>query len=105
MQDNGFETISRLELNRRMREVHPENMDPDKGYALVNVLSRDDYDKEHIPRSINIPMGHEELFEKRYSKEKPIIVYCASSTAKRRRRSRPAWRTKAFKMSSITEPE
>jgi rhodanese-related sulfurtransferase len=79
MQDNGFETISRFELSRRITESRPDNADPDKGFALVNVLNPEVFAKEHIPASINIPAGNEQEFEKRFSKEKDIILYCANS--------------------------
>ncbi len=32
----------------------------------------------HIPGSINIPHGNEDVFERRFAKDKEIIVYCAS---------------------------
>ncbi len=30
----------------------------------------------HIPGSINIPQGNEDEFERRFAKDKEIIVYC-----------------------------
>ncbi|MGQ0593864.1 MAG: rhodanese-like domain-containing protein [Gammaproteobacteria bacterium] len=32
----------------------------------------------HIPGSINMPHDTEHLFERRFAKDKEIIVYCAS---------------------------
>ncbi|MFH0343068.1 MAG: rhodanese-like domain-containing protein [Chromatiales bacterium] len=32
----------------------------------------------HIPGSINIPHGNEGVFERRFAKDKEIIVYCGS---------------------------
>ena len=32
----------------------------------------------HIPGSINIPHGNEDVFERRFAKDKEIIVYCGS---------------------------
>lgn len=80
MQSQEFEPISRAQLTKRMNDIPPENVDPDRGYALVNVLEKDAYAKEHIPASINIPIGDEREFQKRFSKHKDIVVYCASST-------------------------
>ena len=54
-----------------------------KGDAvIVNVLSENDYSKEHIKGSENIPL-EDENFETEVealvqSKDKPVIVYCAS---------------------------
>lgn len=50
-------------------------------FVLVNVLSKEYFDKQHIPGSINIPL--DENFEKNAkekipSKSKKVVVYCAS---------------------------
>ncbi|MBD3214971.1 MAG: rhodanese-like domain-containing protein [Candidatus Lokiarchaeota archaeon] len=51
----------------------------DKDFVLIEVLSEDQYEKEHIPGAINIP---EERIEtdvpKKFDKNFPIVVYCAS---------------------------
>ena len=79
MTERSYDVMSREAVKQRLDHSDPDNRDPAKGYALVNVLSQDDFDKEHIPDSINIPAGHEEEFERRFAKEKEIIVYCDST--------------------------
>lgn len=78
MQENGFEVISVDQLGQRLADDSPDNSDPADGYALVNVLGEDSYQREHIPDSINIPQGEEDAFERRFSRDKEIVVYCAS---------------------------
>lgn len=78
MQVAEMETISQAELSKRLAQEPPDNEDARKGYALVNVLGSEQFAKEHIPNSINIPKGREDEFEKRFSHDKEIIVYCAS---------------------------
>lgn len=79
MQDQRIETITRPELNRLIADARPDNTNPDEGFALVNVLEPEQFAREHIPASINIPVGDEQEFEKRFSKEKDIVLYCAST--------------------------
>jgi rhodanese-related sulfurtransferase len=71
-------TIERSELLRRLTDEPPANEDAKEGYALVNVLAPEAFAREHIPNSINIPKGNEDEFERRFDRDKPIIVYCAS---------------------------
>lgn len=52
------------------------------GLAVVNVLPEEQFSKEHIPDSENVPVAAEE-FERRVrqlagGKDEPIVVYCAS---------------------------
>lgn len=75
----AFRTIDRDGLARRLERQRPDNGDRSQGYALVNVLGEEQFQQEHIPGSSNIPQGQEEAFEKRYAKDKEIVVYCASS--------------------------
>ena len=79
MQSPRFETMNQTELSRRVKNSRPQNAHPTEGLALVNVLSQGDFAKAHIPSSINIPVGSEDEFAKRYTKDKEIVVYCASS--------------------------
>ena len=78
MPDNEVETLSADELEQRLEQEAPDNDDRSEGYALVNVLGEESYEREHIPDSINIPQGEEDAFERRFSRDKEIIVYCAS---------------------------
>ncbi|MGH8615893.1 MAG: rhodanese-like domain-containing protein, partial [Gammaproteobacteria bacterium] len=61
----------------RRRTTVPD--DAEQGYALVNVLKPEAFEREHIPGSDYIPEGNEVTFEQRFSKDKEIIVYCAST--------------------------
>lgn len=74
----GYSTISREELRRKLEEGGPNNEDAAAGYAVVNVLPREKFVAEHIPKSINIPQDEQERFGRKFDLEKEIIVYCAS---------------------------
>lgn len=76
--EKAIETLGVTNLKDRLDRESPDNTDPKKGYALVNVLGEETFEKEHIPQSINIPKGREDEFEQRFSRDKEIIVYCAS---------------------------
>lgn len=73
-----YEEISAEQLERRLEHESPDNDDPSDGYALVNVLGGQSFEREHIPASINIPQGDEDAYERRFSRDKEIIVHCAS---------------------------
>jgi len=69
-----MKTISAKELK--------EKIDSGDKFKLVDVLSKESFDTQHIPTAISIPGGE---LEKRAPKELPdkneeIIVYCASKT-------------------------
>jgi rhodanese-related sulfurtransferase len=83
----NFETIDRKTLNQKLSSHVLDNLDPESGLALVNVLNRDVFDEKHIPNSVNIPLSEIDQFERRFSKEKNIIVYCASSDCDASRRA------------------
>jgi rhodanese-related sulfurtransferase len=72
-------TIDRNDLEQRMAAHSLNNQDRRRGFALVNVLGEGAFAMAHIPGSINIPHGTEDVFERRFAKDKEIIVYCASS--------------------------
>lgn len=71
--------ISLEELKTRLDVESPMNEDRNKGFALVNVLSPEEFQKEHIDHSINIPKTKVDEFERRFDKAKELIVYCGSS--------------------------
>lgn len=71
-------TIDRAELEAKLRDEKPNNHDPERGWALVNVLDEETFADQHIPDSINIPGDSLDRFEKRFAKSKEIVVYCAS---------------------------
>ena len=64
------------------RETLKRTIDKGSNLTILNVLPEDYFQKEHIKGSENISVQEEE-FEKKVenkvgSKDKPIIVYCAS---------------------------
>jgi rhodanese-related sulfurtransferase len=78
MSEPSVTPITRDTLVRKLERGHPDNDDPSAGFALVNVLGEDQFERERIPGSANIPQGQEEVFERRFEKGKEIVVYCAS---------------------------
>jgi rhodanese-related sulfurtransferase len=61
-------SIARDELQRLLREEHAQ---------LVEVLPRDDYEDEHLPGAINIPLKTLDAeTARRLERERPVIVYC-----------------------------
>ncbi len=60
--------IDRDELKRLLREEHAQ---------LVEVLPRDEYEDEHLPGAINIPLKTLDAeTTRRLERERPVIVYC-----------------------------
>lgn len=53
------------------------------GLALINVLDADQFDREHIPDSTNIPVGDKDFVqrveEQVGDKSETVVVYCAST--------------------------
>ena len=70
--------ISHKMLEEKLKMDQLNNHDERKGTAVVNVLSPEAFNKDHIPGSINIPQNDIEQFDKRFKKDKEIVVYCAS---------------------------
>ena len=61
-------TIDREELQRLRREEHAE---------LVEVLSQAEFDDEHLPGAINIPLKTlDRDSAASLDPQKPVIVYC-----------------------------
>jgi rhodanese-related sulfurtransferase len=59
--------VDRQEVQRLMRD----------GAQIVEVLPREEYEEEHLPGAINIPL--KELDAKRASSlrmDRPVVVYC-----------------------------
>jgi rhodanese-related sulfurtransferase len=73
-----FQTIDRTELERKLSSYRVDNRDRETGLALVNVLEPEMFDEKHIPNYVNIPGDNVDQFEQRFSKDKNIVVYCAS---------------------------
>jgi rhodanese-related sulfurtransferase len=72
-----MKNITREDLKERLSVNKPDNQSRNRSYALINVLSEKDFATEHIPGSDNIHGAAE--FERRFDKNKEIILYCASS--------------------------
>lgn len=61
------------------RDALKEKLDNGEEFTLVNVLSAEQFEDEHIPGSINIPLDQlADEAEDRFDKDDEIIVYCAS---------------------------
>jgi rhodanese-related sulfurtransferase len=51
-----------------------------EGAQLVEVLPREEYDEEHLPGAINIPIGRiDKEARDRMDPNRPVIVYCWDS--------------------------
>jgi len=50
----------------------------DRGAQLVEVLPREEYDEEHLPGAVNIPVKELDAdTTARLDKRNPLIVYCS----------------------------
>lgn len=75
MAQEAFATITIAQLLDMFEVEQPNNSHREKGYALIDVSAPELFAREHIPGSINIPEGHEDEFERRFAKDKEIILY------------------------------
>jgi rhodanese-related sulfurtransferase len=71
-------TIDRRTLERKLASGAPDHVSKSRGYVLINVLRPADFAAQHIPQSINVPVEDIDVLEDLFSKEKEIILYCAS---------------------------
>jgi len=59
-----------------------DRMQRDGNTMVIDVLPKDHYDKEHVPGSINVPLGASRFVEAVEGvvedKDQPVVVYCAS---------------------------
>ena len=59
-----------------------EMLQREREMELINVLPKDQFEKEHIPGSINIPVGANDFADRVQdavgTKKKTVVVYCAS---------------------------
>jgi rhodanese-related sulfurtransferase len=64
-------TIRRRELQSLMEE----------GVQLVEVLPADDYEEEHLPSAINIPLRRiDREAHERLDRTRAVVVYCWDTT-------------------------
>ena len=62
------EAVDREELQRLVRE---------DGAQLVEVLPKEEYDEEHLPGALSIPLRRiDEEARDRLDPSRPVIVYC-----------------------------
>lgn len=70
-----MQTLTKAELKQMNEQEHED-------FVLINVLSREDFNKKHIRTSINIHYEDEDFAEKvedvAGSLERKIVLYCAS---------------------------
>lgn len=56
--------------------------DSEQDFALVNVLSSEDFHQGHIPGSENVPLHADDFLERieqiAGGKDQPVVVYCAN---------------------------
>ena len=69
--NTGFEVI---DTNQALEII-------DTGAVLIDVRTSDEYNREHIPNAVNIPLDQIDTIG--YDKETKIIVYCQSGTRSR----------------------
>jgi rhodanese-related sulfurtransferase len=49
----------------------------DQGAQLVEVLPQEEFDEEHLPGAINIPLRRiDQEAERRLDLSRPVVVYC-----------------------------
>ncbi|HZD17196.1 MAG TPA: rhodanese-like domain-containing protein [Actinomycetota bacterium] len=48
----------------------------DAGATVVEVLPREEYEEEHLPGAINIPLGKIAEGAERLDPSRPVVVYC-----------------------------
>jgi len=64
----SVETISAEELKRKL--------DSGEDFELVHVLSEKQFRKEHIPKSVNIPLEEIGRRQHELDEDKDIVLYC-----------------------------
>jgi rhodanese-related sulfurtransferase len=52
----------------------------DRGAQVVDVLAREEYEEDHLPGAINLPLRRIETESRaRLDPDRPIVVYCWDS--------------------------
>ncbi len=86
------------------RDALKEKLDSDDEFVLVNVLSPEQFEEQHIPGSINIPLDQvEEEFPARFDRDEKIVVYCASPSCEASPKA--AQKLEAMGFSDVTDYE
>jgi rhodanese-related sulfurtransferase len=68
-------TIDLQELKHRLQRSAPDNQARLDGYAFIFVESREKFLLSHIPGSANIPGSRPDEFERKFDREKRIVLY------------------------------
>jgi rhodanese-related sulfurtransferase len=59
-------------------------LDKDPKLKVVNVLPKEQFEKKHIPQSVNVPLTDSRFLQRveevAGAKSEPIVVYCASES-------------------------
>jgi len=67
-------------VRRITREELKRKMNREDDLVLIEVLSPDEYEQEHIKGAINIPLERvASEVKERFNPEREIVVYCANS--------------------------
>lgn len=76
-QDDSFEQSSSSSLEISLEELK-QKIDKKEDFILLDVRTKEEYQKEHIPKAISMPVDAIDSEYHKLSKEKEIIVYCSS---------------------------
>ena len=69
-----FDIFRPTDINEELK-----NMKMIPGAVLLDVREEDEYEEEHIPDSVNIPLSEFDQIENmHYEKDTPLFVYCHS---------------------------
>jgi peroxiredoxin/rhodanese-related sulfurtransferase len=81
--EDGVSFISRDTLVRWLGEDAAVQQEGGESKLMViNVLSREQYRKQHIPGSVNIPLGEIEAKAGKLDKNRRIVTYCYDTTCR-----------------------
>ena len=69
-----FDIFRSVDINEELK-----NMKTIPGAVLLDVREKDEYEEEHIPDSVNIPLSNlDKISDMHYAKDTPLFVYCHS---------------------------
>ena len=69
-----FDIFRSTDINEELK-----TMKETPGAVLLDVREVDEYEEEHIPESVNIPLSNlEKIQDMHYAKDTPLFVYCHS---------------------------
>ena len=69
-----FDIFHPTDINEELK-----NMKTIPGAVLLDVREEDEYEEEHIPDSVNIPLSNlDKIEDMHYAKDTPLFIYCHS---------------------------